>query len=160
MHEQPQQEHEWLQQLIGEWIFESECSMGPDQPPSKFQGKETVRSLGGLWILCEGEGEMPGGGIGRTLMTLGYDPAKKRYVGTFVGSMMTHLWIYDGRLDPAGRLLSLDSEGPSFTDPGKQASYRDVIEIRSADQRVLTSHSLDENGSWRGFMTATYRRRK
>ena len=36
------------------------------------------------------------------IMTLGYDPQKKRFVGTLIGSMMTHLWVYDGALD-AGR---------------------------------------------------------
>src|SRR5262245_66093699 len=86
MQAEPQKEHQWLQQLVGDWTFESECVMGPEQPPSKFMGTESVRSLGALWVLCEGRGEMPGGGMATTLMTLGYDPAKKRYVGTFVGS--------------------------------------------------------------------------
>lgn len=26
--------------------------------------------------------------------------------------MMTHLWIYEGSLDQAGRVLTLDTEGP------------------------------------------------
>src|SRR2546425_6168325 len=104
MHVEPQQEHHWLQQLVGEWVFENECSMGPDQPPGKFTGAETVRTLGGIWVLCEGRGEMPGGGIAISVMTLGYDPSKKRYLGTFVASMMTHLWQYDGALDAAGKV--------------------------------------------------------
>ena len=45
--------------------------------------------------------------VGTTLMTLGYDPRKKRFVGTFVGSMMTNLWIYDGELDKDERVLTL-----------------------------------------------------
>ena len=48
--------------------------MGPDQPPMKSTGVDVVRSLGGLWIIAEGEGEMPGGGTAKTIMTLGYDP--------------------------------------------------------------------------------------
>jgi len=35
------------------------------------------------------EKEMPDGGTGKTVMTLGYDPQNNRYVGTFIGSMMT-----------------------------------------------------------------------
>ena len=46
---EPQKEHQWLHKLVGKWTFEGECSMGPDQPPMKNTGKETVRSLGGLW---------------------------------------------------------------------------------------------------------------
>jgi len=63
-------------------------AVGPDQLSSKTKGTEVVRSLGGLWIVSEGEGEMPDGGTGKTVMTLGYDPQNNRYVGTFIGSMM------------------------------------------------------------------------
>lgn len=54
---------------------------------------ESVRSLGGLWILAEGQSEMPGGGAATTMMTLGYDAQKQRYVGTWIGSMRTCLWV-------------------------------------------------------------------
>lgn len=156
---EPQKEHEWLRQLIGEWTYESECPMEPGKSPEKFSGSETVRSLGSLWILCEGSGEMPGGGMAATLMTLGYDPQKKQYLGTWVGSMMTHLWVYAGSLDAEGKVLTLNTEGPTFTEEGKLAKYKDVIEIKSPDHRVLTSHMLGDNGEWRQFMTANYRRK-
>ena len=157
---EPQKEHQWLQKLVGEWTFESDCSMGPGKPSEKFKGTESVRSLGGLWILAEGQGEMPGGGAMTTMMTLGYDPQKKRYVGTFVASMMTHLWVYDGALDAAERVLTLDTEGPDMAADGKMAKYKDVIEWKSDDHRVMTSHMLGDDGKWRGFMTANYRRVK
>lgn len=160
MHFEPQQEHQWLQQLVGDWTFETECVMGPDKPPEKFQGTESVRSLGGLWVLCEGRGEMPGGGVGTTLLTLGYDPAKKQYLGTFIGSMMTHMWVYEGEVDATGKVLPLNTEGPSFTAEGKMTKYKDTIEIKSADHRVLTSQALGEDGKWHQFMTAHYRRKK
>lgn len=59
---EPQKEHRWLQKLVGEWTFEGEAPMGPDKPPEKFKGTERVRSLGDLWFVAEGQGEMPGGG--------------------------------------------------------------------------------------------------
>ncbi len=157
---EPQKEHQWLHKLLGEWTFETECPTGPGQPPSKHTGSETVRSLGGMWVLCEGRGEMPGGGTGLTVFQFGYDPAKKRFVGTFIGSMMPQLWVYDGELDPAGKVLTLNTEGPSFTEEGKLAKYKDVFEMKSDDHRVLTSHALGEDGKWHEFMTAHYRRRK
>jgi Protein of unknown function (DUF1579) len=119
-----------------------------------------VRSLGGLWILAEGQGEMPGGGSATTLMTLGYDPQKKRYVGTWIGSMMTHLWVYDGALDATARVLALDTEGPDMAGEGKLAKYQDVIELKSDDHRVLTSHRLGDDGKWHWIMTANYMRKK
>ncbi|HUL10832.1 MAG TPA: DUF1579 domain-containing protein [Methylococcaceae bacterium] len=160
MNTEPQNEHQWLQKLVGEWTYESECSMGSDKPPEKFKGSESVRSLGDLWVLCEGRGEMPGGGMATTLMTLGYDPQKQRYVGTWVGSMMTHLWVYDGYLDPEEKVLMLNAEGPSWAEEGKLAKYKDVIEIQSDDHRVLRSHMLGDDGQWHQFMTAHYRRNK
>lgn len=159
MKTEPQKEHQWLQKLVGEWTFESEAAMEPGKPPEKFKGTESVRSLDGLWVLCEGRGEMPGGGMATTLMTLGYDSKKKQYVGTWVGSMMAFLWVYDGSLDAAEKVLTLTTEGPSMSADGKIAKYKDVIELKSDDHRVVTSHMLGDDGKWQGFMTAHYRRR-
>jgi hypothetical protein len=157
MDNEPHKEHQWLQQLVGEWTTEIECVMEPDQPPAKTKGTETVRSLGGLWVVCEGQGEMPGGGPTSVVLTLGYDPQRKRFVGTFIASMMSHLWTYDGELDPTGKSLTLNAEGPSMTAAGT-ASYKDVIEIVSDRHRRLKSHILGDDGTWLQFMTADYRR--
>jgi uncharacterized protein DUF1579 len=91
MQAEPQMEHHWLQKLVGEWTYEAEALMEPGKSPEKCKGTESVRSLGGLWILAEGQCEMPGGGAATMILTLGYDPQKKRYAGTWVDSMMTHL---------------------------------------------------------------------
>jgi hypothetical protein len=153
-------EHRWLQKFVGEWTYESEMAMGPDQPVMKCQGGESVRSLGGLWILGEGQGEMPGGGTAATLLTLGYDPEKKRFVGTWIGSMMANLWVYDGALDAAGKVLTLDCEGPSMAGDGSLAKYQDIVEFKDDDHRVLTSQVLGADGTWTRMMTAQYRRTK
>ncbi|HKX54117.1 MAG TPA: DUF1579 domain-containing protein [Nitrosospira sp.] len=157
---EPRKEHQWLQKLVGEWTFEVEAMMGPDKPSEKFSGSESVRSIGDVWIQCEGHGDMCDTGAATTLMTLGYDPQKKQYVGTWVGSMMTHLWIYEGSLDEEEKILTLNTEGPSFSAEGKLGKFRDVIEIKSDDHRVLTSHMLGDDGTWHQFMTANYRRKQ
>jgi Protein of unknown function (DUF1579) len=156
---EPQQEHQWLTKLVGEWTYETEVTMGAEQPPQKATGTESARSLGGLWIIAEGQGEMPGCGAATTIMTLGYDPQKQRYVGTWVGSMMTYLWVYDGELSTDDRMLTLYSEGPDMTAENKMAQYKDVIEFKSDDYRVLTSHALKDDGKWYKFMTANYWRK-
>ncbi len=154
----PTIEHKWLLQLVGDWTFESECNMGPGQPPMKSTGKQCTRALGSLWTLGEMEHAGPDGQLHRSIFTLGYDESKQRFVGTFVTSCMTHLWPYDGQLDSARKVLTLDSEGPSFTGDGTMAKYQDVFEIVDKDKYLLKSLLKNPDGTWVPFMNATYNR--
>jgi len=56
-------------------------------------------------------------------------------------------------------VLTLEAEGPDMAGAGKMAKYRDVIELKTPDHRVLTSHMLGDDGVWHQFMTAHYRRK-
>ncbi len=160
MFSEPQQEHHWLQKMVGDWTCEFECDMGPDQPKSKQKATATIRSLGGLWTISEADGETPDGGKSQSIMTLGYDPAKKCFVGSFVASVMTHLWIYDGgSLDASGKVLTLNAEGPSFTGDG-MAKYHDIIEFLDDDHHTLSSEVQGADGNWTHFMTGHYYRKK
>jgi len=158
-HPKPDAGHEWLHQLIGEWTFESKM-LGPDAPAETFRGTESVRAFGDFWILAEGKGDMPGGGTANMLMTLGYDPAKGRHVGTWLGSMMPMLWIYDGELDAAKRVLTLSADGPKMTGDGGTAKYRDIITLEGKDSRTMTGNVLGDDGKWNQFMIARYTRKK
>src|SRR5690606_29170388 len=62
MQSEPQKEHRWLEKLVGDWTYESEAAWEPGKTPEKYTGTESVRSLGGLWVICEGQGDVPGGG--------------------------------------------------------------------------------------------------
>ena len=150
-------EHRWLEQMLGEWTFEMEAPMEPDADPMRHTGRETVRSLGGVWVVAEGrsEGEED---PHLSIMTLGFDPEKGRCVGTFVSSMMPSLWLYEGELDPSSSKVVLNSRGPSAASDGTIADYHDTIEFVSPDHRVLTSSYQDASGEWQHFMTAHYRR--
>lgn len=156
----PENEHAWLMQLVGEWESESEMLTAPGQPPMKSRGTESTRAIGDLWIVSEFKGEMPTGGSMTALLTLGFDPKKKKFVGTWVDSVMNHLWVYEGTLDATGKVLTLETEGPNMLDPGKTARYRDVIEIKSKDLRTLTSSARGDDGAWTTFVTAQVRRKK
>ncbi|WP_169977522.1 DUF1579 domain-containing protein [Tautonia rosea] len=158
MQSEPTREHRWLDALIGEWSYEMECLMGPDQPPMTSTGTEVVRSLGGLWTVAEIHGEGPNGQPSISLMTLGFNPTIGRFTGTFVASMMTHLWTYEGSLDADARILTLDAEGPSFSSEGV-SKYQDIIELVDDDHRIMRSQLLSDDGNWISFMTMRYRRR-
>jgi hypothetical protein len=53
MNAEPLKEHRWLEGLVGDWTYESELCGVPGQEPAKFTGTESVRSMGGLWIVGE-----------------------------------------------------------------------------------------------------------
>lgn len=155
----PSKEHDWLQKLVGSWRYESEMSCGPDQPTMKASGTEVTRSVGGAWIVGEGTGPMPDGEPATMIITVGYDPAKKKYVGSWIGSMMPMLWVYEGEVDPAGKKLSLYSTGPKMTGEG-MAPYCDAIEIVDDNHRIFTGSMQGDDGKWTTFMTSHYYRTK
>lgn len=157
MHGEPQEQHRWLEQLLGEWTVISQDPTG--NASSDQDWVEKVRSLSGLWVVCEGQGTMPDGKAAETLMTLGFNPETGRYVGTWVGSMMTHMWVYDGELEDDGRTLALNCDGPDFESPGRTARYQDRITFVDANHRTLTARVQNEDGSWNEMMRADYRRR-
>jgi hypothetical protein len=159
--EKPQKEHLWLQQLLGDWTFESEMEIAPGQPAMKSGGRESVRAIGGFWVQGEGSSQMTGSDDTDTmLITLGYDPRQNAFVGNWVGSMMTNMWVYKGTLDASQKVLTLDTEGPGFSGDGKLARYQDVITIKNRNERTLHSQTRQDDGSWKRFMIATYRRVK
>ncbi len=151
------EQHRWLQQLIGDWTYESTVAMGADDTQT-FTGTDRVKALGEFWVIAEGEGEFPGDGPAKMVVTLGYDPLGKRFTGTFIHSMMSYLWHYDGELDGTRRILTLESTGPGMNGVGATARYRDVIEIVDESQRKFSSYTLREDGKWHEFMSARYTR--
>jgi hypothetical protein len=148
---EPQAQHAWLQKLVGEWTYE----VAGDE---KMTGKEIIKPVGPFWIVGESVFTMPGGGEGTSRITVGFDPQKGRFVGTWVGSMMTYLWVYDGALDASGRVLTLAADGPSMAGDGMTASYEDIIEMVSDDHRLFRARVRGAGGEWQPMMSAEYRR--
>jgi len=157
----PSKEHQWLKQFIGEWESVAEMQMGPGMPAEKMKGSEKVHAIGELWIVSNLEGEMPGGaGKMQAMMTVGFDPAKGKYIGTWVDSMLPTMWKYEGTLDETGKILTLSASGPNMLTGQGTANYRDITEFKSPDHRVLTSQAEGPDGTWVTYMTANYTRKK
>lgn len=155
--EAPAAGHAWLDQLAGEWETEGEVVLDPGQPPIKSKGSESFRRLGDYWAVSDVKGtfmDMPFSAV----FTLGYDPGKKRFVGTWVDSSSSYLWHYEGTLDASGKTLTLESEGPCVRTPGKDAKFRDVMEIKSNNERTFTSRALID-GKWETMVTIHSRRK-
>ena len=153
------EQHQWLKRLVGEWTYVNESSGLPNQPPMKFTGRESVRMLGDLWVLAEMTGTMPDGGAMTALMTLGYDPERQAYIGSWIGSPMAHMFVYEGQLSADGLTLPLNTIGPSFTDMSVMANYQDIIAFTKDGKRTLRSQYKNPDGSWTQFMQATFTRK-
>lgn len=152
----PTKEHEWLKQLEGEWTADGDVVPGPGQPPIKMKGSESARSLGGFWLQSEMKSDVMGMAI-TGVMSLGYDAKKKKYVGTWIDNCGAHLWTYEGAVE--GKVLTLESVGPSMEDPEKMVKYREVLEIKTPDHKTFTS-SRELDGKYVTFMTIQYHRKK
>lgn len=147
-------EHEFLEDLVGVWDVTAPEMTG--QEP----WTEIVRSLHGIWFVAEGSGQMPGGGAATTLLTLGYSADKGKYVGTWIGTMMDHLWVYEGEISGDGTVLNLYTTGPDFSDANKLADYREQIIFHDRDYRTFNSSARQPDGSWKQFMEAHYTRKQ
>lgn len=156
----PQKEHEWLQKFVGEWETITKGKAGPDQPAMEIKGRISSRQVGRLWVINEMQADL---GTSRMhgVQTIGYDSAKKKYVGTWVDSMMNFMWKYEGSVDESGNKINLDARGPAFmAADGKPALYRDSYEFKTPDLIIVTSSVQNEDGEWVAFMTGEAKRVK
>jgi Protein of unknown function (DUF1579) len=155
----PQKEHQWLNQLVGEWDTDGEMQMGPGADPIKSTGTDTARMLGGFWLVSDVKGEVMGMSI-EARLTIGYDAEKKKYVGTWIDSMTNYMWNYEGSVDNTGKILTLNTEGPGFEGGDQMTKFKEVIEIKSKDERTFTSTYQEKDGKWTKLMSVKYRRKK
>ncbi|MFB2550942.1 DUF1579 domain-containing protein [Ensifer soli] len=154
----PGREHAFLQRLVGEWVAVSERHGETTRGAEDLNWVETTRSVGGLWFISEGHGTMPDGDPAHMVMTLGYDAEAGHYVGTWIGSMMTKLWIYKGWVEADGHTLILEAEGPRMDGEGT-ALYRDVITLLDDDHRRFAGSIQQEDGAFREFMSSDFKRK-
>lgn len=153
----PQKEHEWLKQLVGDWDAVTEIKP-PGQEPIKVKGEEHSRMIGGFWYVAENKGDMLGTPY-TGIMTLGFDPRTKKYVGTWVDSMGDYLWQYSGLVE--GNKLTLEAQGPCpLKPPGTMVNFRETLEVKDKDHKVFTSSIQEDDGSWTQMLTINYTRKK
>lgn len=155
----PEKEHEMLQQLAGEWEASADVSMGPGTPTMKFTATENYRKIGPFWIVGESTGtvgEMPV----ESMLTLGYDLSKNKIVGSWVDSVQTYQWVYEGNFDETGKVLTLETKGPCPMKPGTLSNFKEVIEFKDKDHKVFTSSMQQEDGTWMEIMSVESKRKK
>jgi len=156
----PTPEHERLAQGVGTWDATIKSWMaGPASEPSVSKGVEIVKLMpGGLWVLSEFHGkfgEAAFHGHGQS----GYDPVKKKYVGTWVDSMETSIMMMEGDFDPQTHTLTMYSKG---VDPAGKPYDAKMVEVeKDKENRVFTmSVKSDETrGEYIKVMEISYVKR-
>ncbi len=154
----PGPEHEQLQQLAGVWDAQVKFFAEPGKPPQESKGEYTGKmDVGGFFLATEFKGQMLGSAFhGRGLT--GYDPFKKKYVGTWVDSMSPAFYHSEGAFDKSGKIYTETMVGPDPT--GKPMKMHMITEIKNKDQMVFTMSAPGKDGKVALVMEVTYTRKK
>ena len=127
--------HAELQRKAGDWTVRCTYFMGGEADPIEVDGVEHGQMLGELWCNSRFEADMLGSPL-RGNGSIGFDPVKEKYVGTWKDSATPFLYTFEGDFDADANVLEMS--GVNF-DPVRRcpATYRSRLEFTSADQHVL-----------------------
>jgi len=143
----------------GTWDATVEMFLGPGAPPMSFKGVETnVIGCGGLCLISDFKGELAPGQPFHGHGTSAWDPAKKKYVGSWTDSMSNGIAMSEATYDPAARTITGYMEGPDAS--GNMARTKSVVEYRSAGSRVFTMYMPGPDGKELPGMRITYTKKK
>lgn len=155
----PGPEHKVLQMDAGTWDAVVEMAAMPGSPPTTSKGVETnTVGCGGLCLISDFKGEFMSGMAFHGHGVTTYDPAKKKYVGSWTDSMSRGLMVSEGTYDPASKSFTGWMEGPDMN--GNMVKSRSESKYIDADHRTMTMFTTAPDGKEIGMMTITYTRRK
>ncbi len=145
----PGPEHAVLKKLEGTW--DATMNMGG----MESKGVTVYKAdLNGLWLMSSFEAELFGAkftGRGQD----GYDPGKKKYIGTWVDSMSFGMVSLEGTYDADKKTMTMTGEGPG--PDGKPQKYKTVSEHKDDNTIHFSMYMGDGKGP---SFTIAYKRRK
>ena len=109
--EKPTKEHLSLKEGAGTWDYVMKMREAPDKPEMESKGVETCVALGDFWIVFDIKTDNMMGMAWAGHGTPGYDPAKKKFIGTFIESMSSDRMLGEGTMDADGKVLTVNWEG-------------------------------------------------
>jgi hypothetical protein len=131
---QPTAEHQRLKEDVGTWDAQVKMWMGPGEPVVS-QGTETVSMVGPFWQVSKFEGSMMGQPFTGTGW-MGWDPAKKQYVSTWIDSMTPTVSHGSATWDEATKSYrgTMDGVGPD----GSTQPMETTVSYAEEGKRVMT----------------------
>jgi len=150
--------HKLLDRMTGSWNTKTTSCTEAGKPPVESTGtckQEMV--LGGRFLHQEFAGDMMGApftGIGVT----GYDNHKNKYVSTWMDSMSTAIYYFEGTADPDGRTITQECLGD---DPVRGPMvWRSVTKIVDDNTHLFEMYGTDKSGKEELMVEITYTRRQ
>ncbi len=147
----PGPEHAILKKFEGSWNATVSFAGGESKGTANYK-----MDLGGFYLRFHFKGDFgsaPFEGRGIT----GYDPAKKKYVGSWADSMSPHLRVTEG---------SFSKDGSTYTETsgwlgmdGKNHKIKTVHEFKDKDTIKFAIYQVDD-GKDQEMMKITYKRKK
>ncbi len=139
---EPTQEHAHILSGVGTWEG-TLTNFVPGMPTDPVPAKETIVGIGDLWTQstfeCEFMG-MPYKGTG----CIGFDPDKKKFIGTWIDNTSTHLAIMEGEIDKSGKKLIMRWQAPDMM-TGAMAPHR-YEAVHSKDAMTSTFYMGEGEG--------------
>lgn len=152
-------EHKILADDVGTWNCDMKIwAAGPDSEPMTAQGAEVNEMLGDFWLVSKFTGNMEGQAFeGRA--TIGFDVAKKKYIGTWFDSSSPFMSHIEGTYDKESKTMTMTSKG--MGPDGKPTTGKNVSVTKDDGTRVFTMYvqSPDAGNELVKMMEITYRKK-
>jgi len=133
----PSPEHAILKKDVGKWDIEITMTFGGQEMKSK--GTETVTMLGPFWSLSNMTYDYmgsPAHGHG----VIGYDPEKKKFVGSWHESASPNLTRMEGTYDAKTKKLTMLMKGKGMD--GKPTKFKSITTYTGANTKTFEFFGL------------------
>ncbi len=153
----PGPQHKLYASMVGTWNTKTKSWMDPTQPPMESGGScEHTMLLGGRFLRQECTGDMMGQpftGIGLN----GYDNHTHKYVSTWMDSMGTGIYFFEGTSSEDGKTITQLS---SYDDPLEgHMKLRAVTTIVDENSHIFEMFSTGKSGKEARMMEIAYTRK-
>ena len=149
--------HQLLANLSGSWTTKTTAWMSPDEPPVEGTGTcEQKMILDGRYLQQEYTGEMMGSPF-TGINLIGYDNHTKKYESTWIDSMSTGIYYFEGRASADGRTITQES---NYDDPVRGPTvWRSVTRIVDDNTLKYEMYLTSKGGKKEKMMEMTMTRR-
>ncbi len=154
----PGDPHKRLASMVGSWTTKTKAWMEPDKPPVEGKGTcEQKMLLDGRYLQQEYTGDMMGEPF-TGINLIGYDNHAKKYVSTWIDSMSTGIYYFEGTASPDGKTITQESR---YDDPVRgPTTWQSITRIVDDNTLEYEMYLTSEGGKKEKMMEMTVARKK